>query len=196
MCWSYEIFAAEVRRALSQTIPPESLDPSRVSNVEIQNKLLELSRIAKELDSEISNLDPHSDTRLKNAAFRNSGLNNFIGFIFSRNNEYYKFHKAAFQLSFLASFLRSASENVEPQAHKWQQSEIRRLRIWRGTALIPIFEGAFCQKITLNGWPSDSRARAPTPFMDFYQRMVKLAFGEATTADLSSVLKEAKRSVK
>jgi hypothetical protein len=192
---NYESLAVEVGDALARTIPPETLDPSRLSNADIRDKLAKLAQLATDLDKEISHLDAHSDNRLKSAAFQNGGFVNYIAFIFSDESEYLRFKAAASQLSFLADVLQSAARSTEHQAAKWRRSEQRRLRVWRGEVLIPIFESAFGKKITLNASPSDARHRAATPFMDFYQRMVELAFGEGKTADLPGVLKAARKSV-
>jgi len=193
--WNYEILAVEIRNALAPTIPPETVDPARLSNAEIRDRIAKISKSAKALDNEISGLSSMVDGRLMSESVRHDGFANFIGFIFSKDSRYFRFHEISSNLSFIADFLDSAAGNVERQASKWRQSEQRRLRVWRGERLIPVFENAFGRKITLNGWPSDPRHHAATPFMDFYQRVTKLAFGEEITGDLSGVLKEARKSV-
>lgn len=194
--WNYEILAAEVRTALASTITPENLDPERVSNAEIKNKLLNLSKSVRILCDETKNLHSLVDDKLIRTSFKGDGFVNFIGFILSQDSRYRMFHEISANLSFMADFLDDAAENTEQQASKWRQNEQRRQSVWRGERLIPVFESAFGRKITINGWPYDPRHAAATPFMDFYRRMVKLAFGGDNINDLSGVLNEARKSAK
>ena len=167
--WNNDILAAEVRSALAGTIPPESVDPSRLSNIKIRQDLVKLSKETRALDGAISKLYSLANDRLMQRSFTNDGFVNFIGFIFNKSSQYFRFRKAASELSFLADFLETAASNAGRQGPRWRQSEQRRLMVWRGEALIPIFESAFGQTITLNRYPSDPRHRTPTLFMDFYQ---------------------------
>ena len=192
--WNHEVLAVEIGIALSPTMPPEIFDPSRLSNADIRDRIAKLSRAARALHNEISGACALVHGQLKSASFKRDGFTNFIGFLFSKNSQYFRFHETSSNLSFVADFLDSAARDTERQSSKWRQSEKRRLRVWRGERLIPIFEGAFGRKITVNAWPFDSRHRGPTLFMQFYQRMVKLAFDEEITDDLSGVLKEARKS--
>jgi hypothetical protein len=61
----------------------------------------------------------------------------------------------------------------------------------RGQHLARIYEAAFGKLVTANNYPNDARHKAPTPFMDFYSRMVTLAFGGRETSNLAEVVKAA-----
>ena len=63
----------------------------------------------------------------------------------------------------------------------------------RAQYLAPIYEAAFGQPVSANNFPTDARIKAQTPFMDFYGRMVTLAFGARETANLTEVVKAACR---
>lgn len=193
---NFEILATHVRTALESTILPEILDPDRLSNEEIQKKLVKLSKISRTLHNEISTSLNIVDHQLAKESFRGDGFVNFIGFIFSDISRYSRFYAIASKIESLSDFLDIAARNTERQAPKWRQNARRQLRIWRAERLIPVFESAFGRNITINSWPFDSRHHRPTPFMDFYQRMVTLAFGENSSDDLSAVLKEARKSIK
>lgn len=192
--WNYEMLAVEVRSALSRTIPPESLDPSRPANEDIRDKLSKLSQAARALDSEFSKLYSPADDRLRDTSFKNDVFTNFIGFIFSKSNQYARFHKVVSEFSFLADFLQTAAHSTECQSHRWRESEKQRIRIWRAEALIPIFTSAFGEKATVNNARAADEWENPTSFMIFYQRMVGLAFRENGTPNLPEVLKTARRN--
>lgn len=192
--WNYEILAVEVKNALFRTIPPERLDPSRLSNDDIRDKLSKLSQATRALDSEISSIYSLADDRLKDASFKNDGFTNFIAFIFSESNQYFRFHKVVSEFSFLADFLLTAANNTERQSHKWRELEKQRIRIWQAETLIPIFTSASGKKATVNNARTADEWENPTSFMIFYQRMVGLAFGENGTPNLPEVLKTARRN--
>ena len=102
-----------------------------------------------------------------------------------------RFKAAVAELDWLVSFTREAATTTPTQRGPWRQSERKRLRVERGQYLAPIFEAAFGQPVSANNFPNDARHKAPTPFMDFYSRMVTLAFGARGTSNLSEVVKAA-----
>lgn len=91
----------------------------------------------------------------------------------------------------LEKFLQQAADNFEPQVGPWRQAEEKQLRIDRATSLAAIFELAFGAPPSANNYPNDARHKHPTQFMEFYSRMVTLAFGMQATTNLSGVCKEA-----
>jgi len=104
-------------------------------------------------------------------------------------SDYRRFQTIISELSWLARFLRTSAAKVESRRGSWRQSMVRALRIERALLLAPVFEAAFSQRVTANNFPSDARHGAPTPFMDFYGRMVTLAFGSMETTNLAEVVK-------
>ncbi len=103
--------------------------------------------------------------------------------------EYSRYRTAIAELNWLGQFLRGAIEATQPQEGPWRQSEQKRRRVERGHFLAIVFESAYGVAVSANNYPSDPRHKFPTAFMDFYQRLVKLAFDENVTPDLSGVLK-------
>ena len=110
--------------------------------------------------------------------------------------------KALSELRWLSATLKSTAgyfsfkhnENHKP---RWRQKNTRHVRVARGICLAYVFEAGFGKKITVNDWTGGSgRARKPTHFMDFYQRIVSLAFEDKATRDLSGVLKEARDALR
>lgn len=104
------------------------------------------------------------------------------------------FKLALRQLHWLAGFLRGAALHMDSKANqqspRWRDAARREIRIERGCALAQIFEATFGSRVTVN--MGQSVGAQPTPFMDFYQRMVALAFGEKATPDLTGILQEAR----
>lgn len=194
--WDFKILAIEVREALSRTIPLKTYDPERVSNTEIREKFSQLSMKARALANEISTLHSLDHQHLSKTSFKIDGFANFIGFIFSQSNQYYRFQKTVPEVSFIADFLEAASHSVEEQSHKWRDHERKRLRIWRAETLIPIFCDAFGQAATVNKAPTIDHWQNPTKFMIFFQRMMGLAFGENATPNLVEVLETARNNLR
>lgn len=107
---------------------------------------------------------------------------------------------AVYELRWLSTILKGTagyfsfkhSENHKP---RWRQKHTRLIRVARGICLAYVFESGFGKKIDINDWGSDgSNAQGPTHFMDFYQRIVRLAFGEEVTPDIAGVLKQAREA--
>jgi hypothetical protein len=186
--------AGAVRRALAITILGGSFDPDRRSNAEVRAELEQLAGKAQETWQELFRRSHAADWKLWGAAGRLSGQSNFL----IEPPMYRRFTKAVSEIDWLASLLLNAANETENQPARWRQSEVKSARVYRGRCLAPIFEAAFGARPTANnwradGWRGDAQHRVKTPFMDFYQRMVSLAFEENVTQDLSGVLKEACR---
>ena len=113
------------------------------------------------------------------------------GIVMGEPSDYRRFKAAVAELDWLASFMRDAAKATPSQRGPWRQSEGKRLRVERGQYLAPIFEAAFGQPVSANNFPTDARIKAQTPFMDFYGRMVTLAFDAHETANLTEVVKAA-----
>ncbi len=180
--------AMAVRRALSISMREESDGPQRTSNTDIRKELERLAELAGSTWRELFECKHSVDYRLWTIAWRHwDGEDGNV----SEPADYRRFKAAVGELDWLTRFLRQAARETESPRGSWRSKERKWLRIERGQFLAPIFEAAFGQPVSANNFPNDARHKAPTAFMDFYQRMVALAFGEQATADLSGVLKAA-----
>lgn len=190
--WNFDALANKVRKELSRTIPTEGLDPTRISNVEIRKQLTKLSKLTRSLEQEIADLD----RSLVSHSLEVDNFTNFIAFILSNDSHYAKFHRVSSQLPFIAEFLEEAALSTKAQYPKWRTSEQRKFEVWRAKLLMPIFEAAFGQRVTVNNWVKgggDARHSNPTRFMRFYEAVMRLAFPGATIDDLPGILKEARK---
>ena len=193
--WSFETLALEVRSALGPTIFPKSEMPDRISNVEIKSKLEYCANLAKNLEYNLEMFDEPFENLIQDAAMKIDGCINFIALIMRTDSSYVRYSKMLSDIKFLGEFLDKSAKNIETQMPKWRQKARREQRIFRGSRLIPIFECAFDKKATINSWPSDSRHREKTAFMDFYLRTINLVFEDDDETDLAAILKEARKSV-
>ncbi|MCW1383915.1 hypothetical protein OLX02_13915 [Novosphingobium sp. KCTC 2891] len=180
--------AMAVRRALGISIPNVSDGPERPSNAEFRDELVSLAERATETWIAIFQRSPEADSRLWDEAFNQWEGCNALAAGDDPEFEYNRFRAALAELNWLSSFLGKAVKGTEQQKPNWRAAERKRIRVQRGLYLAPIFEAAFGTVVSANNWPSGVH-RAPSAFMDFYQRMVALAFGEQRTPDLSGVLK-------
>ena len=186
--------AMVVRRALAITIPNISDGPDRTSNADIRAELERLAGLAGSTWEKLSTCDQAADTHLWEFSFRHwegdGGTPIGNGLVMGEPSDYKRFKAAVAELDWLSGFLRQAARAVESQRGPWTESEKKRLRTKRGQYLAPIFEAGFGQPVSANNWPSGTH-KNPSAFMDFYQRMVALAFNERATPNISGVLKEA-----
>jgi hypothetical protein len=187
--------AMAVRRSLAISMPNISDGPERTSNADIRGELERLAALAGSTWLELFQRDYAADSRLWVHAWHHwdgeGGTDIGDGMVIGEPSEYRRFKAAVEELDWLASFMREAAKATESQRGPWRQSEEKRLRVQRGQYLAPIYEAAFGQKVSANNFPTDARIKAQTPFMDFYGRMVTLAFGARETANLTEVVKAA-----
>lgn len=101
-----------------------------------------------------------------------------------------RFQEAVEHMDWLGVFLRRAGMMLEAQRPNWRLSEQREERVFRAQCLSVVFVRAFALEPTVNTWET-AKTRGPWP--DFYQRVVRLAFGENVTPNLETVLDEARR---
>ncbi|MBY9067632.1 hypothetical protein K1X12_12035 [Hyphomonas sp. WL0036] len=183
--------AMATRRALSISIPNPSDSPDRMSNADIQKKLLQLANDAQSTWQKLFEIEWPVDAYLWHYAWGDeSDQYDENGMIIGNPGLIDRYNAAVNELDWVATFLRNAAKNVQKQKGAWKRSELRQLRVERGLYLATVFEAAFGDSPTANNFPSDARHKAPTAFMDFYERMVTLAFGKRDMQDLSGVLKE------
>lgn len=186
-----------VRRALAITVPSASDAPDRTSNSDIRAELERLSTLAGSTWLELFDRDHAANSRLWSHAWftwdGEGGKELGDGIIAGEPSDYRRFNAALRELDWMASFLRQAANATPSQSGPWRQSEAKQIRIERGQYLAPIFEFAFGEKASANNHPTDTRIKAPTHFMDFYKRMVSLAFGERELSNLTEVVKESCR---
>lgn len=189
--------AMAVRRALAITIPDASDGPGRTSNAEVRAELERLSSLVGSAWLELFQRDHAADSKLWSHAWYHwdgdGGKDIGGGLVMGEPSDYRRFKSAIAELDWLERFLRDAAKATPSQRGPWRQSEEKRLRVERGQYLATIYEAAFGQPVSANNYPTDARIRAQTSFMDFYGRMVALAFGKRETANLTQVVKEACR---
>lgn len=190
MAW----LAMAVRRALAISMRHIEEGPERTSNTDIRAELKRLAALVDSTWLELFECDHAADSRIWDYAWHHwdgeGGTDIGSGMVMGEPSDYRRFKAAIAELDWLANFMREAAKATQSQRGPWRQSEERRLRVERGQYLAPIFEAAFGQKVSANNWPSGTH-RVPSAFMDFYQRMVALAFNEHATPDISGVLKAA-----
>lgn len=184
----WDWLASAVRRALTINVRDRLDAPDRPSNAEIRRDLERLAALAESTWYELFECDEATDHRLWTFAWRRwDGEGGSV----SEPLEYRRFKATVAELEWLASFMRGAARSTTSQRGPWRQSEEKRLRVLRGQYLAPIYEAAFGEPVSANNFPTDARIRAQTPYMDFYGRMVTLAFGARETANLTEVVKAA-----
>jgi hypothetical protein len=189
--WTHEQLAEAVRQALS--LPQRHFQSQRLSNQDIRKRIQKLSAAASKLADGFENLGGQAEWHIAGSSFKASGMNNFLGFLHSDRTGYATFYRWASQARLMAQYLESVAEDVSRQSPQWRQKVNRDRRVVAGAALIPVFEQAFKTTVTVNNWPFDGRHSKPTPFMEFFQLIMKVAFRENVTSDISGILKEARR---
>lgn len=190
-----EWLAMAVGRSLGISLPNISDGPERTSNTDISGELKRLAALAGSTWQKLFQRSNAADARLWDHAWHTwdgeDGDEISDDVIIGNPSEYRRFKSAIAELDWLASFLREAVNTAEKQQGPWRQSVAKRLRVQRGQYLAPIYEAAFGQPVSANNFPTDTRIKAQTPFMDFYSRMVTLAFGARETVNLTEVVKAA-----
>ena len=180
-----------VRRALVLPMQDISDGPERTSNAKIKAELQRLSGVASSAWRPLFERSGPVDTTIFKFALSrwngDGGVATFDGCTIGDPTEMRRYRSAVAEIDWLAGFLRDAANSIPSQRGAWTSAEIKQIRIDRGQVLAPVFERAFGQRVTANGHPSDPRFKAPTAFMDFYQRMVIVAFGEKVTPDISTI---------
>lgn len=188
--------AMAVRRSLAITIPSISDAPDRTSNFDIRAELERLAASAGSTWLELFQCDHAAEDRLWEYSFENWPESDAFDTASDEQFFYNRFKAAVMELDWLAGFMQRAAKATESQRGPWRQSAEKRLRVERGQFLALIFEAAFGTAVSANNYiegGGDPRHKAPTPFMDFYNRMVTLAFGARETLNLVEVVKAACR---
>lgn len=188
--------AMAVRRSLAISMPNISDGPERTSNADIRDELERLASLAGSTWLELFQCDHAAESQLWHYAGHNwngeGGADIGDGLVMGEPSDYRRFKAAVAELDWLAGFMERAASAIDVPRKQWQNPERKALRVRRGHYLALIFEAAFGQPVSVNNWPS-GKDRNRTAFMDFYQRMVALAFGENETPNISGVLKAACR---
>jgi hypothetical protein len=186
-----EWLAMATRRALSITRRMTEYGSGRVSAVKIRKELERLASAAERAWAAIFSRSEAADHTLWNIAFDHWEGVNALAAMEDPYFPYIRFRHALSELEWLADFVQTAARETKAQPPNWKLKADREIRVERGHCLAPIFEAAFGEPISVNNWPNAPRK---TPFMDFYQRMVSIAYRERSTPDLSGVLKQAQRA--
>lgn len=180
--------AMAVRRSLGISLRSRSDSPDRTSNVDIKAALARLVNVTETTWQELFGWSDAVDSRLWTVAWRR--WDGEAGNV-SEPPEYRRVKAAVSELNWLAGFLRLAAEDTPIPRGPWRDKERKWIRIERGQYLAVIYEAAFGQPVSANNFPTDSRIKSQTHFMDFYGRMVTLAFGMAEAVNLTEVVKAA-----
>lgn len=194
----YQWLALAVRRALSLTIPHVSESTERTPDTKIRTNLSAFSRSAASTWLAIQKRDDETDSSLWAYAWRQAntqpGTDADAGNVLLVGDppDYQRFEAAVAELDWLEGFLRRAAKATKPPKGRWTQSENKQLLITRGRYLAPIFEAAFGAKVTTNGYPDDKRHAGPTPYMEFLERIIRMAHGLPTALSLVKVAKAAR----
>lgn len=182
--------AMAVRRSLAISMRSVSAGPDRTSNADIRAELERLAELAGSTWLELFQCSDATDSRLWTIAWRRwDGEGGNVG----EPLEYRRYKAAVKELDWLAGFLRLAAKETESPRGPWREKERKWLRIERAQYLAPVFESAFGERVTANNFPTDPRHKAPTPFMDFYARMITLAFGAREAVNFTEVVKAARQ---
>lgn len=184
-----------VRRSLAITIRDRGDGPSRPSNLEIR---IEMDRLASSVEATWLDLQKRGaavESRLWDQAWNScegkAGMEIADGVFIGQLPDHRRFNDALIELEWLGRFIREATRTTKSQSGPWRMSEEKRIRIERGQMLAPVYEATFGKAVTANNYPNDPRHKKQTPFMDFYGRMVSLAFGDREKANLAEVVKAA-----
>ena len=188
--------ALAVRRALALTIPGRDDDPSRPSNADVRDELRNLAQQAEEVSRKLFHCQSAVDSTLWEHAWQRANATLSVGSVDSAElispPDYRRLWAAAAELAWLSDFVHEAAEAMTKQGGQWRNSQQRWIRVQRGLHLAPVFEAAFGQRITLNKYPTDPRYKTPTAFMDFYCRMIIVAFGKHEITNFTEVLEDAR----
>jgi hypothetical protein len=185
-----------VRRKFAATLRNVTDEPDRPSNAIVREELRKLAAEAQSAWLSIFSRSFEADDHVWDNASAHwdgkGGEETGDGLSMGTPTDYQRFKTALAELDWLGCFLQRTVAEMPSQPKKWRDRLRRDIRVERGYYLAPVFETAFGQVITVNNWPHDKTSNA-TPFMEFYQRMVKLAFGEGGTPNLDRVLKNARQ---
>lgn len=193
------------RRALAVSMRHVGDGPQRMSPTDIRTELERLASLTSATWLELFQCKGEVESRLWDHACKywdgEGGAEIEDGVVMGEPSMHVRYRAAIRELDWLSGFIRQAARETKAKRGPWRSSEERQIRLERALYLAIIFEAAFGQNVTANnwradGWRGDAYSKTKTPFMDFYQRMVKVAFGEAYTPDLSGILKEACREHK
>lgn len=193
------------RRALAISMRHVGDGPQRMSPTDIRAELERLAGLTSATWLDLFQCHGEVESRLWDHAWKHwdgeGGTEIEEGVVIGAPSMHVRYKAAIRELDWLSGFLLEAARETKAKRGPWRSSEERQIRLERALYLAIIFEAAFGQKVTANnwradGWRGDAYSKAKTPFMDFYQRMVKIAFDEEATPDLSGVLKDACRQHK
>jgi hypothetical protein len=191
--WDCEKLAKVVQDALENTLTEKGNHPDRIENIKIRKILKTMRSQALKLKETINIVD---DDFIK-TCLNSNNHRNFISYIIRTHPNSEKIPDALQRILVdshnIIEFSGTIIDGLRYQKAKWRERENRNIRVMRGIVLIPIYEDAFDQLITINNWQAgDARHQSPTPFMNFYQWMVELGFGERKTSNLRDILTAAR----
>jgi hypothetical protein len=192
---SIEWLATAVRRSLGLTMPHPDDGPHKASNADKRDELEALGKQVGDAWVAMMTRSRSADDALWDHAWQSwiDEGHSLTGEWTGDPPDRERLNEALNLMDWLAGHLTRAARQVRPQRRGWRQNIERDLRTKRGCYLAVVFESAYRLPLTVNGFPTDARHPKPTAFMDFYQRMVGLAFGERATPDLPGILRQALR---
>lgn len=190
-----EWLAMAVRRSLAIAEPHISEGPKRTPNTKIRAELEGLATSTEKAWRKLFECSDDAESRLWWFALSRwageGGIDAETGVVIGDPSEHRRFKAAIGELDWVVGFLREAARTIPVQTGPWGQSAQRELRTQRGQYLAVIFEAAFDVPVSANNFPTDKTVNAPTPFMDFYVKMVTLAFGNIEATNFTEVVKDA-----
>lgn len=180
--------ALSVRRVLALTVQSRDDDPAtKMGPAQIRDNLRSLAKQTQDLWLSLSNMTQKEDDAILDVLFAQEEKGDVVSVL----NLFGSQRDGLMTLfSILSAAANLIDNSAEKQSTRWRDAARRRLRVERAHILAPVFELAFGVAATGNDFPSGKSA-APSRFMDFYGRMVSLAFEERATPDLAAVVKEA-----
>jgi hypothetical protein len=188
-----EWLATAVRLALSMCIEGWSDGPNRKPNRVVKAELEKLRDDTKAIWLALFTMSPQAQMHLhrfgRSSPPSGAGGSKEGGATGPR----FSFDDALGSIDQLSTYLHQAALAVEQQRAKWKTTEARELRIMRAQYLAPIFEVAFGEVVTANNGTGKYYDPDPTPFMTFFEEMMRLAFPEDLLPDPVGVAKEACR---
>lgn len=171
--WEMVSLARAVRRGLGVTVRDH---PDRPRPVDVRKELVALGHDASATWLRLFTLSDAADSALWQLARVHWTKTAPPGCVEADFPDLKRFRAAVRELDWASGFLRRAAEVTAQESPHASRRRPLDLKVERGRFLAPIYEAAFGTVPTANGYPYDARHTRPTPFMEFYRRVARLAF--------------------
>jgi len=182
--------ATVARRMIAMSTIANKFRPQELSESIVRDNILDQSERAADLLRRIYSNSPNISKILFNySAKRMSDLNGVVNPTDSEF-EYNMYLNSIQALDWLSKFLSDVASSIDTPKRGWRLKRESQQRVLTARYIAAVFETAFDQAVTVNNWPSEDSK--PSAFIDFYQRMEKLAFGKNNYTNLTADLKKAR----